>query len=123
MQLPMKRIRKDSGLTLLEVLIAMVILSVALLILLNMAMVALSGNDWSNKTTTATQLMQQKLEQLRADVNPSDGSDVIGDYARKWTVSVEDNHLRRIDIAVGWVDIQNRRKVDSLTAFIKTDSI
>ena len=72
------RIRKNErGITILEVLIAMIILSFSLLLLLNMAMVALDGNDWSNKTTVATQLMQQKLEQLRSvkDVALTDGSD------------------------------------------------
>ncbi|MEE8577304.1 MAG: prepilin-type N-terminal cleavage/methylation domain-containing protein, partial [candidate division Zixibacteria bacterium] len=62
----MHAIRNQEGVTLLEVLIAMIILSVSLLLLLNMAMVALDGNDWANNTTIATQLMQQKLEQLRS---------------------------------------------------------
>ncbi len=58
-------IANQDGISILEVLIAMIILSMALLLLLNMAMVALDGNDWSNKTTVATQMLQEKLEQLR----------------------------------------------------------
>ena len=117
------RIRDRSGLTLLEVLIAIIILSMSLLLLLNMAMVAMDGNDWSNNTTVATQLLQEKLEQLRTSHSPTGGSDTISDYARAWTVSSPANHLRRVDIRVTWEDIRNRVKVDSMTAYIKTDSV
>ena len=51
--------KQEAGFTILEVLIAMIILSISLLVLLNMAMVALDGNDWSNNTTVATQLLQE----------------------------------------------------------------
>ena len=47
-------IKNQDGVTILEVLIAMIILSLALLLLLNMAMVALDGNDWANNMTVAT---------------------------------------------------------------------
>ena len=41
-----KNIRlNEQGITIMEVLIAMIILSLSLLLLLNMAMVALDGND------------------------------------------------------------------------------
>ena len=95
----------------------------SLLLLLNMAMVALDGNDWSNNTTMATQLLQEKLEQLRTDGNPTSGFDSIADYKRKWQVSNAGNHLRRVDIYVKWEDIRNRVKVDSMTSYIKSDSV
>ena len=123
MKLTRPRLKNNSGISILEVLIAMIILSVALLVLLNMTMVALTGNDWSNHTTASTQLMQQKLEQLRAESNPTDGSDVINDYERRWVVSTVADHLRQIDISVTWTNIQHSVKADSLTAYIKTDSL
>ncbi|HOP06056.1 MAG TPA: prepilin-type N-terminal cleavage/methylation domain-containing protein [candidate division Zixibacteria bacterium] len=115
--------RAEKGLTILEVLIAMVIMSVALLLLINMGMVALSGNDWSNKTTTAVQLLQQKLEELQGDPDPDSGSDEIDEFNRKWVVSFEENYLRRVQISVAWTDIQGSDRSESLTALIKSDSI
>jgi len=87
------RINNESGITILEVLIAMIILSMALLVLLNMAMVALDGNQWSDRTTVATQALQQKLEQMRSDVagGLNDGIDTVGGMIRKWTVSPAGN--------------------------------
>ncbi len=112
-----------SGFTILEVVIAMLILSMSLLLLLNMAMVALDGNDWSNKTTNATQMIQEKLEQLRSTGSPSGGNDVVNGVTRTWVVSNAGNHLRRIDISVQWDDVKAQPHTNSITTYIRTDSI
>ncbi len=117
------KIAGQEGLTLLEVLVAMIILSMSLLMLLNMVMIALDGNDWAKNTTVATQLIQEKLEQLRASNSPSSGSDEVADYARSWSVSSPGNHLRKVDIVVGWENIRGFAKADSMTAYFRTDSI
>ena len=109
--------------TLLEVMIAMVIMSISLLLLLNMAMVALDGNDWSNKTTIATQLMQEKLDQLRSSPTPSSGGDTALGVVRNWTVTNAGSHLRQVGIDVTWEDIRGKMVTDSLSTFIKTDSV
>lgn len=111
-----------SGFTILEVVIAILILSMSLLLLLNMAMVAVDGNDWSNKTTNAAQLIQEKLEQLRSTANPSGGSDVVNGVTRTWVISNAGNHLRRIDITVQWDDIKSQSHTNSITTYIRTDS-
>ena len=116
----------QNGLTILEVLIAMIILSVSLLLLLNMAMVALDGNDWSNKTTIATQVMQEKLEQLRNVPNltsAASGSDTVSGVARSWRVVAAGSHLRRVDVNVTWEDIRGTQVNDVMTAYVKTDSV
>ena len=112
----------QSGFTILEVLIALLILSMALLLLLNMAMVALDGNDWSNKTTNATQLIQEKLEELRSTSNPAGGADTVGNVVRSWTVTSAGNHLRRVDIMVEWDDIKTKAHTNSITTYLRTDS-
>jgi Tfp pilus assembly protein PilV len=119
----MKRIQNQDGITLLEVLIAMIILTLSLLVLLNMAMVALDGNDWANHTTVATQLLQDKLEELRGDGFPVSGSDTVGDIARTWTVTAVSSHLRRVDVQVNWRDISDDQQTNSITSFIRTDSV
>jgi prepilin-type N-terminal cleavage/methylation domain-containing protein len=78
------KLRQQNGVTLLEVLVAMIIMSVSLMMLLNMAMIALDGNDWSNKTTVATQLLQEKLEQIRASGDFTNGSDTLQGVTRTW---------------------------------------
>jgi len=117
------KVNSQDGLTLLEVLIAMVILSIALLLLLNMGMVALDGNDWSNRTTVAAQRMQQKLEQIRGSNSFSDGEETVDDVTLKWSVSNLDAHLRRVDITATWQDIGNRQVSNAMTAYIKSDSV
>lgn len=124
----MKRIKllQDKGLTILEVLVAMLIMSLSLLLLLNMAMVALDGNDWSNNTSIATQMMQEKLEQMRNVPNLnsySSGNDTAYGVKRIWKVEDAGNHLRKVEVQVVWDDIRGKHKTNSLTAYIKTDSL
>ena len=121
-----KLFRNQDGLSLLEVLIAMLIMSLSLLLLLNMAVVALHGNDWSKKTTIATQMMQQKLEQMRNIPNlgaASSGSDTGNGVSRVWKITDAGSHLRQVDVYVTWEDIKGTMKTNSITTFIKTDSI
>ena len=117
-----RKISNNSGFTILEVIIAILILSMSLLLLLNMAMVALDGNDWSNRTTNATQLIQEKLEQLRSNSSPAGGNDVVNGVTRTWVVSDAGNHLRRIDISVQWEDVKSQDHTNSITTYIRTDS-
>lgn len=119
-----KRISNQNGITILEVLIAMIILSMSLLVLLNMAMVALDGNDWSNKTTMATQLMQEKLEQLRADESIlGTGSDVVDGVSRGWNVTTITSHLRRVNVNVTWSDVRGRIHADTVVQLVNTDAL
>ncbi len=117
------RMKNQKGVTLIEVMVAGLILSVSLLMLLNMAMVALDGNDWSNKTTLATQMMQQKLEQLRSDAAPASGNDTSLGVTRAWTVADAGTHLRRIDVTVTWKDVRSRTKTNTLSAYVRSDSV
>ena len=119
----MRKLSSKDGFTLMEVLIAMIILSMSLLLLLNMSMVALEGNDWSNKATASTQLMQAKLEELRTSKNFSNGSDTVNGIARNWTGSHISNFLERIDITASWLSTTGDTLQSTMTAYIKTDSV
>jgi len=55
----------DNGFTLIEVLIAMVILSVGLLGMASLTVGIINGNKFSNQLTTATTLAQDKMEDIR----------------------------------------------------------
>jgi prepilin-type N-terminal cleavage/methylation domain-containing protein len=119
----MKNLINKEGFTILEVLIAMVILTLSLLLLLNMAMVALEGNDWSNNATASTQLIQEKLEELRTDMNLESGSDVVDGIERSWTVTTVANHLKRVDITATWYNRRGEPLQNNITAYIRTDEI
>jgi Tfp pilus assembly protein PilV len=118
-------LKNQRGVTLLEVLVAILLTSFSLLMLLNMGMIALDGNDWSNKTTVATQALQEKLEQLRGGgyASLASGSDTTGGLKRSWTVSSVGSHLRQVVVKVAWDDIKGDEHVNEITAYIRTDSI
>ena len=119
------RLQTQSGISMLEVLISMIILSMALLVLLNMGMVALDGNHWSNRTTVATQMLQQKLEQMRADAASglTDGTDTVDNIYRTWTVTNVGSHLRQVEVEAVWMDLRENRRSNSVTALIRTPYI
>ena len=68
---------KRNGFSLIEVLIALVMLAVGLLAIGGMQIVSIKGNSFSQKMTQATVLTQDKLEELKklpfADSNLSSG--------------------------------------------------
>ena len=114
----------QDGFTILEVMVAMVIIGVSLLLLLNMGMVALDGNDWANQTTRATQLMQEKLESLRSSGDQMEsGRDTVAGITRIWTVSNVGDFLKRVDVTVEWEDIRSSIHADTMTAFVRCDSL
>ncbi len=116
-----RKVRSQDGLSLLEVLIAMILTSVSLLILLNLAMVALDSNDWSGKTTASTQVMQQRLEQLRTlNEAPGTYSDTIDGFELTYTVDSVAAFLKEVTMEITWEDIRSKTQVDTLTSFFKT---
>jgi len=116
-----KKVTNSNGVSILEVLVAMIIMSVSLLLLLNLAMIALDGNDWSNNTTRITQLLQEKLEQARA-TNPAPGTytDTAGDYVRTCQVDSVSNLLKQVVVEINWTDIRGHDKSYSMSALMKT---
>lgn len=119
----MKTNRSQKGFSLLEVMVAMVILGGALLVLLNMGMVALDANDWSNKTTIATQAMQRKLESFRSDQSLLvSGSDSVSGVYLQWDITDAGSFLKQARIVASWENIKGLTDNSMLTAYIRTDS-
>jgi type IV pilus assembly protein PilV len=87
------QLKNVRGFTLLEVMIALVILAVGLLGLASLQVMAIKGNSFGQQMTVASTLAQNQLEQLRrtpaALVN---GNDTVTDqngitYTRNWAVT------------------------------------
>ena len=63
--LMIRRLKDRGGFTLIEILIAVFILTVALIGLISVTVMIINGNDFSRRTTTATTLAKDRLEQVK----------------------------------------------------------
>jgi len=105
---------KSSGFTLIETLIALIILSFALLALAGLMVTTTRNNSAGGQMTVAATLAQDKLEELRATPfdNIQDGTDEkIGShgikYGRTWALRPPPDtgpNLKTIAINVAWTD-------------------
>jgi type IV pilus assembly protein PilV len=100
------------GFSLIEVLVALVILSVSLLALAGLMVTTTKNNSFGNHMTEAATFAQDKLEELRAikwenlsDGNYTDQQDVLTGitYTRNWNVTTNGS-LKTITISVNWND-------------------
>ena len=104
----MKRPDKN-GFTLIELLIAVFILSVVLLAISSMVYSVMQATSNSKETSTATTLMQDKMEALKnAQVTSlASGNDSVSlgniNYIRQWAVSYAAN-VRTITVTVNWTN-------------------
>lgn len=93
-------IERNRGFTLIEILIAMFILTVAILALVSVTVMVIKGNSLNKMMNTATTLAKDQMETIKnssqtddaADFNniaSSSWSNVTGfpDYQRQWTVT------------------------------------
>jgi len=86
----MKRIADSSGFTLIEVMIAILVIVVGLLGVAGVATTVINGNTLAKEMTTATTLAQDKIEDLKSTAygSISSGSDTQQSiYTRTWTVT------------------------------------
>jgi type II secretion system protein I len=103
---------KNKGFTLIEVLVAMVILSFSLLALAGLMITTTKNNSFGSNMTEAATFAQDKLEELRAikwenliDGNNTDqqGGSTGINYTRNWNVTTNGS-LKTITINLNWND-------------------
>jgi len=128
---------KESGFTLLEVIIAMAILSIGLLAIGYMQITAIDSNATANRITEGTSLAQDKMEELithrmthpdlNASGNPHTDTSHPG-YTITWNVTddptntgdgVEITDAKQINITCQWLD--RGRQKQTVLMFIKPD--
>ena len=108
----MNPLLKPKGFTLIEVLVALVILSFSLLALAGLMVTTTKNNSFGSHMTEAATFAQDKLEELRAikwenliDGNNTDqqGGSTGINYTRNWNVTTNGS-LKTITINVNWND-------------------
>lgn len=103
------RLKNQKGFTLMEVMIAVIILSVALLALAGLQIVSIRGNAFGGTMTEAITLARDKIEDLKRDDwdnvvvgNHYDDQVVRGiTYVRNWRVET-DGRTKKVTIDVSW---------------------
>ena len=95
---------RQSGFTILEVMIAISILAIGLLAVFSSQNMAIQGNNRANRLTEAMTLAQDKVEELLASPYDSvtTGTGTQGNYSIAWTVYDNDpiNNTKRIVVTV-----------------------
>jgi len=99
--------KDQKGFTLLEVLISLIILSVALLALAGLQITSIRGNAFGGTMTEAITLAKDKVEDMKRHdwdnvVSGSDTQVVRGkSYARNWQVQTSAN-TKQLTVTVSW---------------------
>lgn len=108
----MKLLAKSKGFTMIEILIALVILSVSLLALAGLMAMTTKNTSFGGHMTEAATFAQDKLEGLRvtpwasiASGNDAKTGSTWVSYSRTWTVATNTaGNLRTVTITVSWTD-------------------
>lgn len=111
----MRHSKKSKGFSLIEVLIALVILSIALLALAGLMVQSTRNSSWGSHLTEAATLAQDRLERFRAvrpltDIPEGTNNDQITGasgivYTRTWAVTTNaTSTARTITITITWTD-------------------
>jgi type IV pilus assembly protein PilV len=105
---------RESGFTLLEVIVAISILTVGLLAVASMQMAAMRGNSFASQATESITWAQDKLEDLMALTYAqvaSGGPETTPDnYTVTWAVTTVGN-VKRITVTVSWSEKGVNRQV------------
>jgi prepilin-type N-terminal cleavage/methylation domain-containing protein len=112
---PLDSLKKTNGFTLIEVMIALIILSFSLLALAGLMVTTTKNNSFGSHMTEAATFAQDKQEELRAirwdTVNEGTNSDLYNgstgtNYTRNWGV-VTNGSLKTVTITINWQDKAN----------------
>ena len=108
----MKYLMNSKGFTLIEMLVAMIILSIALLALAGLMVTTTRNNSFGGHITEAATLAQDKLEEFRAIawngiVSGNDQKQTSSgvSYQRTWNVATSaDGNLKTVTLTINWSD-------------------
>jgi len=110
---------KEKGFTLVEVLIAVMVLAVAFLAMYQMQAMAVRGNETGNQVTIATMLAQDKMEEIRntaydnvISINfPAENYGMVPNYPqfRREVTVTESGRMKTVRVSVLWKVVRTFR--------------
>ncbi len=106
----MRKLHKNSGFTLIEIIIAIAIIAIGIFGVMSLIITVMKGNTLSKRVTTATTIAQDKLEDFKRDGydNAVDDSGTNPDYDIDyyWEADVQDDtpatDTKTITVDVYW---------------------
>jgi len=115
-----------------EVLVAIIILSIGLLALAGLQATVIKGNVASKNLTSAVFLVETKIDELKSGgyASLSDGTfndpnnpvnekgDSGGIFNRSWTISTYETNMRKIIVTVTWTDQVGGNRSTSLVTVL-----
>ena len=115
-----------------ELVVALAILSIGLFALAGMQQMAIGGNAASRHLTSAIFLAEAKMNELKAQgysnlsfdacsdpQNPVDSQGESGGiFRRSWTISPYGANMKRITVTVSWADSSGGSRSTSLNAVV-----
>ncbi|GAG11105.1 unnamed protein product [marine sediment metagenome] len=121
----------EKGFTLVEILIAIVVLAIGVLAMGQMQIASIRGNSIANTLTEATTLAQDRMENLiglsyndlTAGSHPGPNNPIGGVYSIFWNIALDYpiNNTKEISVIVNWTD-KGLTKTVSITS-MKADII
>jgi len=110
---------KEKGFTLVEVLIAVMVLAVAFLAMYQMQAMAVRGNETANQVTIATMLAQDKMEEIRntnyddvTNLNfPTENYGMVPNFPqfRREVTVTENGRIKTVRVNVLWKVVRTYR--------------
>jgi type IV pilus assembly protein PilV len=100
-------LRTEKGFSLIEVMIALVLLAIGLLAFAGLEVTAIRNATYSKDYARANTYAQQLIEVMKGTdwASVSAGSDTLeGKFTRTWTVTTPAGDIKRIAVTVSWLD-------------------
>lgn len=114
----------ESGISLIEGLAGMIMLTLGLLTLLPLATISISSNELARDTADAAAALQNHIERLRSQPVIVDGSETdpeTGMYSH-WWVDTDANGLQKVHVEVTWyTDLGVARYQKATTYLFRTE--
>lgn len=116
---------KNEGMSFVEILVSMVILSIVVLVMTNVLVTSTRSHSSASSEDAGDMLALEKLAELQNHVIPAkNGDDIVNkdntEYTRKWTITGD--NPPRVEVMVKWDDLGGNPQDASVIGYIDSDN-